>query len=190
MPLEPKFDFIDDLNPLNPADGDPVAEGDDHLRGIKAALQANVKGDDTRTQLVVDGVDRLIAHLVAVANSTGQVFDANDVARAVGFNVLPSVVRAGNHALVTGDNGTRQRMTGPAPVVTLPVDASFPTDGVVTILHRGTGGGTLTAPGGDIEFYNGDEVAFGDTRFISPGGVAQLAYQGAGIWELWGMGVS
>lgn len=38
MPLE-TGDFILDLNPNNPPSGDPVAQGDDHLRLIKSILQ-------------------------------------------------------------------------------------------------------------------------------------------------------
>ena len=61
MALEPSFDNIDDLNPLNPADNDPVEEGDDHLRGIKNALQANITGDATETRLVIAAGGQVIA---------------------------------------------------------------------------------------------------------------------------------
>ena len=190
MPLEPSFDNLDDLNVLNPASGDNVSEGDDHLRGIKNAVRGNVTGDATQTRLRVDGVDRFLALLVAVANSAATVADGADVQRPVGFNLLPRVDVPGNKQLAAVDNGTRQRLLGAAPVITLPIDVSFPTDGVVTLLHAGTGGALLTAPGGNIEFFNGDEVAGGDSRNLSEGGVAQLVYQGAGVWEAWGMGVS
>ena len=60
MPIE-QFDNIDDLDPLNPLDDDPVSEGDDHLRGIKNALQANVTGDDVETRLMVAAVIRAFA---------------------------------------------------------------------------------------------------------------------------------
>lgn len=53
MALEPNFRFIDDLDPLNPADADQVAQGDDHLRGLKAALQGSVDGNATRTRLLI-----------------------------------------------------------------------------------------------------------------------------------------
>ena len=53
MPLEPIFDHIDDLNPGNPIVDDPVNEGDNHLRGIKQALQGNVVGDALTTSLLV-----------------------------------------------------------------------------------------------------------------------------------------
>lgn len=55
MPIE-SFGNIDDLDPLNPLDDDPVSEGDDHLRGIKESLQGNVSGDDLETRLLVAGL--------------------------------------------------------------------------------------------------------------------------------------
>jgi len=55
MPIEPNFDNIDALEPANPFDTDNVSEGDDHLRGIKNALKANVTGDATETRLLVGG---------------------------------------------------------------------------------------------------------------------------------------
>ena len=57
MPIE-QFDNIDDLDPLNPLDDDPVSEGDDHLRGIKNALQGNVTGDALETRLMVASIIR------------------------------------------------------------------------------------------------------------------------------------
>lgn len=55
MALEPDFSNIDDLVPANPADNDPVNEGDDHLRGIKEALKGNVAGSAVYSALLVAG---------------------------------------------------------------------------------------------------------------------------------------
>lgn len=41
MALEPSFNYIDDLVDTNPETGDNVNEGDDHLRGIKSAVQGS-----------------------------------------------------------------------------------------------------------------------------------------------------
>ena len=38
MPLEPKFEYIDDLDPTSPLGTDLYSQGDDHLRGIKSVL--------------------------------------------------------------------------------------------------------------------------------------------------------
>ena len=60
MPLEPDFDFIDDLVPANPDDDDLVLEGAAHLRGTKGAVQGTVTGDVTESRLMIDGVRTLI----------------------------------------------------------------------------------------------------------------------------------
>jgi hypothetical protein len=41
MGLESSFNFIDDLDSTNPASGDNPNQGDDHLRGIKNAVQGS-----------------------------------------------------------------------------------------------------------------------------------------------------
>jgi microcystin-dependent protein len=53
MGLETTVNFISDLNPLNPTDGDLVKDGDNHIRLIKAALKQtfpNITGAVTATQ--------------------------------------------------------------------------------------------------------------------------------------------
>jgi len=61
MALEPNFRWLNDLDPANPADTDPVSEGDDHLRGIKNAVLGNLAGDGDQAQLVVAGESVLTA---------------------------------------------------------------------------------------------------------------------------------
>lgn len=81
MALEPDFRFIDDLVPANPLATDPVAEGDNHLGGIKNALKANITGNATETRLVNGGVVRTIA----LANSL-RVIAAGDTAEVDGYD--------------------------------------------------------------------------------------------------------
>jgi microcystin-dependent protein len=53
MGLETTVNFISDLNPLNPTDGDLAKDGDNHIRLIKAALKQtfpNITGAVTATQ--------------------------------------------------------------------------------------------------------------------------------------------
>lgn len=78
MPLEPDFDNIDDLVPANPALDDEVNEGDNHLRGIKNALQGNVAGDALTTTLLAASVPALVVDADGAAVS-GQV-TASDAA--------------------------------------------------------------------------------------------------------------
>jgi microcystin-dependent protein len=65
MGLETTVNFISDLNPLNPADGDLAKDGDNHIRLIKAAIKQtfpNITGavmatqGDLNTRLVPSGV--------------------------------------------------------------------------------------------------------------------------------------
>lgn len=72
MALEPAFDNINDLVPANPIDDDPVDEGDNHIRGLKQALQGNVTGDALATQLLQAGITALNADDKG-AQVTGQV---------------------------------------------------------------------------------------------------------------------
>ncbi len=41
MGLESSFNYIDDLDDTNPAAGDNISQGDNHLRGIKEAVQGS-----------------------------------------------------------------------------------------------------------------------------------------------------
>ena len=53
MGLETTVNFISDLNPLNPTDGDLAKDGDNHIRLIKAAVKQtfpNITGAVTATQ--------------------------------------------------------------------------------------------------------------------------------------------
>lgn len=65
MGLETSVNFISDLNPLNPAEGDLAKDGDNHIRFIKAAIKQtfpNIAGavtatqSDLNTRLVPSGV--------------------------------------------------------------------------------------------------------------------------------------
>lgn len=65
MGLETTVNFISDLNPLNPTDGDLAKDGDNHIRLIKAAVKQtfpNITGavtatqSDLNTRLVPSGV--------------------------------------------------------------------------------------------------------------------------------------
>ncbi len=66
MPLEPSFGNIDDLNPDWPLGTDPLAEGDDHIRGIKLSLQGNVTGDAAQTRLLADAIATVFARAGSV----------------------------------------------------------------------------------------------------------------------------
>lgn len=82
MPLEPSFNFIDDLDPANPVAGDNVSQGDDHLRGIKNAIQGSFTSlgsaavTATAAELnITDGLTRTTAQL----NGTLESIDEDDM---------------------------------------------------------------------------------------------------------------
>jgi len=57
--------YIDDLNSSNPVAGDPVSEGDDHIRLIKATIKAtlpNLTGAVTSTQAELNLLDGVTAN--------------------------------------------------------------------------------------------------------------------------------
>lgn len=88
MPLE-SVTYINDLNPANPTGADPKADGDNHVRNIKAALKNSIVGFSGA--VIVTGTDggaanaytltpaaplpayssRLLAVFVPTANNTG-----------------------------------------------------------------------------------------------------------------------
>ena len=70
--------YLDDLNSSNPAAGDDVSEGDDHIRGIKNVLKLTFPNIDaavnaTPTELnYVDGVTSAIQTQMDTKTSTGK----------------------------------------------------------------------------------------------------------------------
>jgi microcystin-dependent protein len=63
MPLE-SATYLDDLNPANPAATDLLSQGDDHIRLIKAVLQAtfpNIAGPVTLSDTDINGLVTLIS---------------------------------------------------------------------------------------------------------------------------------
>ena len=89
MPVEGDFDNIDSLDPTFPFNDDPVAEGPQHLRGIKNALQGNVQGDDTFSALLVNAIQKLIADADGVViedgslDVRGQTIEVNQLAASM-----------------------------------------------------------------------------------------------------------
>lgn len=86
MPLE-TASFISDLVETNPADFDPVSQGDDHLRLIKSVLKntfPNINGEVTATDeqlnnaaAVADGVTASVAELNTLDGLTANTDDLN-----------------------------------------------------------------------------------------------------------------
>ena len=109
--------YIDDLNSANPAAGDNVSEGDDHIRGIKNVLKTtfpNIDGaiNATDTELnYVDGVTSAIQTQldakVSNATHTGDVTGSGALtiaAGAVDIAMLSATGTASSSTFLRGDN--------------------------------------------------------------------------------------
>ncbi len=89
MGLEASFDNIDDLDPLFPLDNDAVEEGDDHLRGIKKALQGTITGDAASVELrIADGATIAVQVL---AESIHSLTELNQAQRLLASNFVGGV---------------------------------------------------------------------------------------------------
>jgi len=109
--------YIDDLNSSNPAAGDNVSEGDDHIRGIKNVLKTtfpNIDGavNATDTELnYVDGVTSAIQTQldakVSNATHTGDVTGSGALtiaAGAVDIAMMSATGTASSSTYLRGDN--------------------------------------------------------------------------------------
>jgi len=109
--------YLDDLNSSNPAAGDDVSEGDDHIRGIKNVLKLTFPNIDaavnaTPTELnYVDGVTSAIQTQldakVTNATHTGDVTGATALTIAVDAVDIPMLSATGTASSSTylrGDN--------------------------------------------------------------------------------------
>ncbi len=109
--------YIDDLNASNPAAGDNVSEGDDHIRGIKNVLKTtfpNIDGaiNATDTELnYVDGVTSAIQTQldakVSNATHTGDVTGSGALtiaAGAVDIAMMSATGTASSSTYLRGDN--------------------------------------------------------------------------------------
>jgi len=109
--------YLDDLNASNPAAGDNVSEGDDHIRGIKNVLKLTFPNVDaavnaTPTELnYVDGVTSAIQTQldakVTNATHTGDVTGATALTIAVDAVDIPMLSATGTASSTTylrGDN--------------------------------------------------------------------------------------
>ena len=109
--------YLDDLNSSNPAAGDDVSEGDDHIRGIKNVLKTTFPNIDaavnaTPTELnYVDGVTSAIQTQldakVSNATHTGDVTGSGALTIAAGsvdIAMMSATGTASSSTFLRGDN--------------------------------------------------------------------------------------
>lgn len=163
--------YINQLVATNPVGAtDPKAQGDDHLRLIKSALQAtfpNITGPVTPTQ----------AELANVVGTTAPIENMRGMAYTS---------QAGPYALAAGDNGKFVDITT-AGAITLGALAS----GFVVCLMNASGAAiTLTSSSGTLRWANGGNGALPTgNRTLNAAGVVTL-YRDGTNWRVWGAGLS
>jgi hypothetical protein len=102
MALEPTFDFPDDLNTANPANGDDIDEGAAHLRGIKNVVQ-NVFRDFSGSPLDKSIFDAVFPAGVSVI-TTGEANPGNQIGGTWSkFGELKTVSAVDEEGAVAGD---------------------------------------------------------------------------------------
>ena len=102
--------YLDDLNSSNPAAGDNVSEGDDHIRGIKNVLKLTFPNIDaainaTPTELnYVDGVTSAIQTQFDAITANNWVTNARMADDAIGVAELSATGTASSSTYLRGDN--------------------------------------------------------------------------------------
>lgn len=98
MGLESTFTGIDDLNSDWPIGAsDPKSEGDNHLRGIKAALKANVGGTASQTTLKAGGTVR------GTLTASGMLWTVQQTVRGAAGQGTFAIDGSGNMTLQSGN---------------------------------------------------------------------------------------
>ena len=125
--------YIDDLNASNPAAGDNVSEGDDHIRGIKNVLKVtlpNVTGavTPTHTELnYVDGVTSAIQTQLNAVTANDWVTTARINADAItGSEIADNAIDSEHYADGSIDN---------AHIADNAIDSEHYTDGSIDLAH-------------------------------------------------------
>ena len=92
--------YIDDLVSANPAVGDDVSEGDDHIRGIKNVLKTtlpNVTGAITPTHTELNYVDGVTSAIqTQIDNKTTNATHSGEVTGATALTIADNVVDEAN----------------------------------------------------------------------------------------------
>lgn len=181
--------YISDLVATNPATSDPLAQGDDHIRLMKAAIKASfplVNGPLNATMVPFTPVSGLAATTVAgaLAELQSSKYEAGE---ALGTPV------SGNLANCTFPT-LNQNTTGTAAIATNIADGAVSTAakiaanvvGIAKLAREGTAGQVLTSggPGADPSYTTlagaGVTSVGGYTGVVSAGQVAAAANAGNG----------
>ena len=137
--------YIDDLVATNPAAGDNVSEGDDHIRGIKNVLKTtfpSIDGAITATDTELNYVDGVTSNVQTQLNAKFATAGGTLTGAAQGSTDTDTT----NTGSVTLDFSTNQNfvltLTGNVTLAN-PTTETVGQSGFITFIQDGTGGRTV-----------------------------------------------
>lgn len=184
MALE-NFTWLDSMVDTNPVPGDPVDQGDDHLRGIKEAVLFNLGGLEFDTRLKVNSTDALV---VTRAGAEAPVMDMRGESGAPKFGI--GNVLAGDDLYIDndtpaglikfrGDAGAIDLVTLDPVALLATFDVAITSTGNVTavnLIATSQASAAAAAPTLDSHLTRKDYVdAVGDQVAINTGDIATNA---------------
>ena len=156
--------YIDDLVATNPAAGDNVSEGDDHIRGIKNVLKTtfpSIDGAITATDTELNYVDGVTSNVQTQLNAKFATAGGTLTGAAQGSTDTDTT----NTGSVTLDFSTNQNfvltLTGNVTLAN-PTTETVGQSGFITFIQDGTGSRTV-ALGTDYETAGGAGLTLSST---------------------------
>ena len=92
--------YIDSLNSANPAVGDNVSEGDDHIRGIKNVLKysfPNIDGAVNATDAELNSIKLTATSNIGLGSTAVDSITTGDYNVGIGDNALTATTEGGNN---------------------------------------------------------------------------------------------
>ena len=195
--------YINNLVPANPPAGDPVSQGDDHLRLIKKVVQQSFPSVDQVVNAVhtkaTAPATGLTEGLIWIDTSGGAGNHVIKVYDGATFLTLPFSVEAAKTVDVDGGaiDGTPIGETTPAAITgtTIKADTSLElaTGATVTGVDNATlatGSATLLATQGAIKTYVDAQVTAQDLDVISDSGTIDIDLDGDSLTVAGGTGLA
>jgi len=170
--------FIDSLNSSNPAAGDPVNEGDDHIRLVKSTVKAtfpNISGavTSTHTELnLLDGVTANTTELNYVDVATLGTAEASKAITADANKDITGIRNLTMTGTLTVGGNTAATLQAVYPVGSIYINASVSTNpatllGFGTWAAFGAGRVMIGLDSGDTDFDAAEETGGAKTKTLS-----------------------
>ncbi len=204
MALETPFTYINDLNPLNPAEGDQASDGDNHLRMIKSTLKATFPNITAAVTPTAVELNKLTGLTVSTSDLNTRGVPSGFIGMwsgsiasipagwflCNGLNSTPNlvdrfVVGAGStYAVsVTGGAATVTLTAAQIPAHTHTFSGTTSTNGSHTHTNTGTtnqlGGSTLVRHSAGTNDFNSTTAAAGDHNHTISGTTSSIGSSGS-----------